>query len=63
MQKLKNDHKKRKQKTQKYNNPFDDLFFMLSLASTEFSLCSFDNHKELELKPIKILEETESRVA
>jgi hypothetical protein len=40
--------KKSKPKIQNYDNPFDDIFFWLNLASTDFTFGLFEENKEPE---------------
>jgi hypothetical protein len=39
---------KSKHKIKNYDNPFDDLFFWLNLAATDFTFGLFEENKELE---------------
>jgi hypothetical protein len=45
--------KKQKEKTPKYNNPYDDIFFWLSIAAVDFSSCMAENDEELKHKSEK----------
>jgi hypothetical protein len=45
MQKPNKKPKREKQKTQENNNPFDDIFFWLTLATTDYSWLFEENNE------------------
>jgi hypothetical protein len=46
-------NKKQKGKKAKYNNPFNDMFFWLSIVSADFSFGLIENNAELKPEPEK----------